>query len=57
MTQEEKKTLRTPCEIYARCVGYIRPIDGFNDGKKEEFKDRKMFKLGEKNENLKEGSV
>ena len=39
---EEKE--RTRCEIYSRIVGYIRPIDQWNEGKEEEFKDRKTFK-------------
>jgi ribonucleoside-triphosphate reductase len=34
---------RTKCEIYARCVGYIRPIDNWNDGKVEEYKSRRNF--------------
>ncbi len=33
----------TDCEIYSRIVGYVRPIDQWNDGKQEEFKDRKLF--------------
>jgi ribonucleoside-triphosphate reductase len=31
-------------EIYSRVVGYIRPVAYWNKGKKEEFKNRKMFK-------------
>jgi len=31
------------CEIYSRCCGYFRPVANWNLGKKEEFKDRKMF--------------
>lgn len=33
------------CEIYSRCVGYIRPIKNFNPGKTEEFHDRKTYKI------------
>jgi len=33
----------TQTEIYSRVVGYIRPITQWNDGKQEEFKDRKLF--------------
>jgi anaerobic ribonucleoside-triphosphate reductase len=36
---------RTPCEIYSRVVGYIRPIAQWNTGKQEEWKDRKTFKI------------
>lgn len=31
------------CEIYSRVVGYYRPISNWNNGKREEFKDRKTF--------------
>jgi len=30
-------------EVYSRVVGYIRPIQQWNKGKKEEFKDRKEY--------------
>jgi len=34
---------RTKCEIWSRVVGYLRPTTKWNDGKQEEFKDRKLF--------------
>ena len=42
-----KTTLKRkrPCEVYSRVVGYIRPINQWNPGKKQEFKDRKEYKL------------
>ncbi len=30
-------------EVYSRVVGYLRPIDNWNEGKREEFKQRKTF--------------
>lgn len=30
-------------EVYSRVVGYFRPIQQWNKGKQEEFKDRKEF--------------
>lgn len=30
-------------EVYSRVVGYLRPISQWNNGKKEEFTERKMF--------------
>ena len=33
------------CEVYARSVGYYRPVSQWNNGKQEEFKDRKMYKI------------
>jgi len=35
---------RTKCEVWSRCVGYLRPISKWNEGKLEEFKSRKLFK-------------
>lgn len=35
--------VKTKCEIYSRVVGYIRPVEQWNDGKQAEFKDRKLF--------------
>lgn len=34
---------RTKCEVYSRIVGYLRPVQQWNFGKKEEFKERKVF--------------
>jgi len=31
---------RTKCEIYSRSVGFIRPVEQWNDGKQQEFEDR-----------------
>jgi ribonucleoside-triphosphate reductase len=33
------------CEVYARIVGYIRPIQNWNDAKKAEFTDRRLFNM------------
>lgn len=30
-------------EVYSRIVGYHRPVQNWNNGKKEEFGDRKEF--------------
>ena len=35
--------VQTKCEIYSRIVGYIRPVEQWNDGKQQEFKDRQLF--------------
>ena len=32
-------------EVYSRIVGYLRPLEQWNDGKKQEFNDRRTFKL------------
>lgn len=33
------------CEVYSRVCGYFRPVANWNKGKKEEFKERKTFKV------------
>ena len=38
---------RASCEVYSRVVGYIRPVEQWNKGKKQEFLDRQEFKIGE----------
>jgi len=40
-----KCTIKQPCEVYSRIVGYLRPIQQWNFGKKQEFKQRKEFKI------------
>lgn len=35
---------RQKCEIWTRVMGYYRPIENYNLGKKSEYKDRKCFK-------------
>lgn len=32
-----------PTEVYSRITGYYRPVQNFNDGKAQEFKDRKVY--------------
>jgi hypothetical protein len=43
---KKKKTLTDfqECEVYSRAVGYLRPVQQYNKGKREEFKQRKLFK-------------
>ena len=32
-----------PCEVYSRVVGYIRPVQQWHKGKKQEFEERVEF--------------
>ncbi len=32
-----------PCEVYSRVVGYYRPIDLWNRGKRREFEERSDY--------------
>jgi Anaerobic ribonucleoside-triphosphate reductase len=41
VTQTEK---RTKCLVYTRVMGYHRPVESFNIGKKGEHKQRIYFK-------------
>ena len=45
--------MRTKCEVYSRVVGYLRPVQQWNEGKQEEFKDRVTFASNGKKENTK----
>ncbi|MDD5699337.1 MAG: anaerobic ribonucleoside-triphosphate reductase [Victivallaceae bacterium] len=33
------------CEVYSRVCGYFRPTADWNKGKREEFRERKVFKV------------
>ena len=33
-------------EIYSRITGYYRPVQNWNDGKTQEYKDRKVYNIG-----------
>jgi len=34
-----------PCEVYSRVVGYIRPVQQWHKGKKQEYGERSEFKV------------
>ncbi len=31
------------CEVWSRVTGYLRPVENYNEGKRQEYKDRKKF--------------
>ncbi|MBE6927962.1 MAG: ribonucleoside triphosphate reductase [Ruminococcaceae bacterium] len=35
----------TKTEVYSRITGYYRPVQNWNDGKSQEFKDRKVYNI------------
>ncbi|HFB61765.1 MAG TPA: ribonucleoside triphosphate reductase, partial [Bacteroidetes bacterium] len=39
----EAEGKQNKCEVYSRIVGYLRPVDQWNNGKQAEFTDRKLF--------------
>ncbi len=52
-----KKVCGKEMEIYSRVVGYYRPVQNWNKGKKEEFTLRKTFKINESLEKAEEKAV
>lgn len=47
MTEKPEITLddseRQPCEVWTRVMGYFRPVEAFNIGKKSEYSERVCF--------------
>ncbi len=41
-------------DVYSRIVGYMRPVNQWNKGKKQEFKDRKLFRPDTGNKEMEE---
>jgi ribonucleoside-triphosphate reductase len=39
-----KCTIKQPCEVYSRIVGYLRPVQQWHVGKKEEFRWRREYR-------------
>lgn len=42
---ETQKVKVIPCEVYSRVVGYFRPVQNWNPGKQQEFKERKTVRI------------
>jgi anaerobic ribonucleoside-triphosphate reductase len=40
-----KVTKRVPCEVYSRIVGYLRPVQDWNEGKQQEFAERETYNV------------
>jgi ribonucleoside-triphosphate reductase len=43
MKKERKKKLVIPTEVYSRIVGYYRPVQHWNTGKRQEFSERNTY--------------
>ncbi len=39
----EDVEVKVPCEIYSRIVGYLRPVQAWNQGKQQEYRERQVF--------------
>lgn len=44
-TKTAETPIKIPCEVYSRIVGYLRPVQAWNEGKRQEFKERKTFRV------------
>jgi len=40
-------TCESETEVWSRVTGYLRPVSNYNDGKKQEYADRKKFRIPE----------
>jgi len=45
MEEDKKPERKVPVEVYSRVVGYFRPVQQWNKGKQEEFKERKTYNV------------
>lgn len=43
LVEEEERCI--PCEVYSRIVGYLRPVQNWNEGKRQEFEERRTFTI------------
>jgi hypothetical protein len=39
--------VKVPCEVYSRIVGYLRPVQNWHQGKRQEFVERRTFRMPE----------
>lgn len=46
LKKEMQNVHGSKCEVYSRVVGYLRPVQNWNKGKKEEFGLRKTMTVG-----------
>ncbi|NCU31899.1 MAG: hypothetical protein EOM23_02940 [Candidatus Moranbacteria bacterium] len=45
MTENKTQPCNEKTEVYSRVTGFFRPVQQWNRGKKEEFKQRKPYKV------------
>ena len=43
MSEAEAVRRVVPCEVYSRIVGYLRPLQAWNEGKQQEYEERVTF--------------
>ena len=42
---EEDPSYSEKCSVYSRVVGYMQPVQNYNKGKAQEYKERKTFTI------------
>lgn len=47
MADQKQSERKVPCEVYSRIVGYLRPVQNWNEAKRQEFDDRRVFRVPE----------
>lgn len=57
LKEEIKDVHGTPCSVYSRVVGYLRPVQSFNNGKVEEYRLRKLYNAGNGESEKKEANI
>lgn len=52
MSKTEKTKKKSSCkvEVYSRPCGFFRPVQVYNPGKQEEFKERKKYNINKPKE-------
>jgi hypothetical protein len=45
--ESPEQEVKIPCEVYSRIVGYLRPVQNWHEGKRQEFRERKTYRLPE----------
>ena len=40
---ETRETVKVPCAVYSRVVGYMTPVGSWNTGKQQEFSERVTY--------------
>lgn len=48
---------RQECEVWTRVMGYFRPLSSHNIGKKQEYADRKCFKISNALKRIEKGNL
>ncbi len=46
-TEDTEKVYAVKAEVYSRVVGYYRPVQDWNEGKREEFRERRYLRTKE----------